>query len=174
MRRFYPYYAKGEGQFVAVLKKIKKEDTYCTLKTSISPLSSKLKQELINIFKENLNTTDIPLYMYHDNIITLPKEYLPIPNSHMLSVGVKVGSFEKNRFIFHHQFFKAYGELFKNQVHLSLEDERLEKYLRGEEIDDFDNLKGYGVIFLEGVALGGFKASNGRLKNYYPKGLRKQ
>ena len=43
--------------------------------------------------------------------------------------------------------------------------------LTREEIDDFDNLKGYGVIFLEGVALGGFKASNGRLKNYYPKGL---
>ena len=174
MRRFYPYYAKGEGQFVAVLKKIKKDNIYCTLKTSISPLSSKVKQEIINIFKDNLNTTDIPLYMYHDNIITLPKEYLPIPNSHMLSVGVKVGSFEKNRFIFHHQFFKAYGELFKNQVHLSLEDERLEKYLHGEEIDDFDNLKGYGVIFLEGIPLGGFKASNGRLKNYYPKGLRKQ
>ena len=41
-----------------------------------------------------------------------------------------------------------------------------------EEIDDFDNLKGYGVILLEGVSLGGFKASNGKLKNYYPKELR--
>ena len=173
-RRFYPYYAKGEGQFVAVLKKIKKEDTSPTIKTSLLPIPEKMKQEIQTILKENLNDFSFPLYLYHDNIITIPKEYIPVPSSSMLSVGVKVGSYKHNHFTFHHQFFKAYGEFFKNKVYLSLEDKRISQYLHGEELEDFDNLKGYGVIFLEGVALGGFKASNGRLKNYYPKGLRKQ
>ncbi|MBP3324067.1 MAG: methylase, partial [Clostridia bacterium] len=51
-------------------------------------------------------------------------------------------------------------------------DESLIKYLKGEEIDVPDNLKGFTLVSVEGVSLGFGKASNGRLKNKYPKGLR--
>ena len=51
-------------------------------------------------------------------------------------------------------------------------DFRLNQYLEGLEIHD-DNVKnGFGVLIVEGMPLGGFKAVNGVLKNYYPKGLR--
>jgi NOL1/NOP2/fmu family ribosome biogenesis protein len=50
------------------------------------------------------------------------------------------------------------------------------KYLAGEEIACSDSLRGFVAVCLRigehAVTLGGGKASGGRLKNYYPKGLR--
>ena len=68
--------------------------------------------------------------------------------------------------------FTAYGKYFKNKVNLNLDDERVMKYLHGEEIQ-YECKNGYGVLMVDGYPLGGFKASNGNLKNHYPKGLRK-
>ena len=63
------------------------------------------------------------------------------------------------------------GKYFKNKLLLDASDSRCLHYIRGEEISaDIDN--GFGVIEIEGLILGGFKASNKVLKNYYPKGLR--
>ena len=43
-------------------------------------------------------------------------------------------------------------------------------FLRGEEIDC--DTKGYTAVCVAGVTTGFGKASSGRLKNRYPKGLR--
>ena len=53
---------------------------------------------------------------------------------------------------------------------LSLDDKRVYDFLRGLEIDC--NKKGYVGVFVEGMSIGFGKASNGKLKNHYPKGLR--
>ena len=58
---------------------------------------------------------------------------------------------------------------------LSASDERVNRYLRGEEIDApelSDEKNGYACVLFEGAPLGGGKAVCGRLKNHYPKGLR--
>jgi NOL1/NOP2/fmu family ribosome biogenesis protein len=44
-------------------------------------------------------------------------------------------------------------------------------YLRGEELDA-DVEKGWILITVNGLSLGWGKASQGRIKNHYPKGLR--
>lgn len=68
--------------------------------------------------------------------------------------------------------FGIYEEYFKNVLNLKLNDERVEKFLSGEEID-CENQKGYTLLAVEGVSLGFGKCSNGRMKNKYPKGLRR-
>ena len=45
------------------------------------------------------------------------------------------------------------------------------KYLHGEQIQA-EVLDGFGVLFVNGIPLGGYKASRNTLNNYYPKGLR--
>ena len=55
---------------------------------------------------------------------------------------------------------------------LTRKDERVEKYIAGEEIDTTENIKGWCAVFFEGASLGGGKASGGKIKNHYPKGLR--
>lgn len=72
-----------------------------------------------------------------------------------------------------HQFFSAYGRLFKRQENLTRGDARVAEYLRGEEIEAVDtSSSGFVAVLFEGAPLGGGKASSGRIKNHYPKGLR--
>ena len=80
---------------------------------------------------------------------------------------------KKGVFFPHHQLFSAYGHLFKRQERLARGDGRVEKYLRGEEIEATEkDASGYLAVLYEGAPLGGGKASMGRIKNHYPKGLR--
>ena len=60
----------------------------------------------------------------------------------------------------------------KIKVELMRGDARVEKYLRGEEIDCDAAESGWCAVCYEGVPLGGGKISGGRVKNHYPKGLR--
>ena len=46
------------------------------------------------------------------------------------------------------------------------------KFLHGEEIKIDESIKGYTLVCVNGISLGFGKASNGNLKNKYPKGLR--
>ena len=88
------------------------------------------------------------------------------------SYGVLLGEVVKNYFSPNHYFFKAYYDLFKNKVNLDINNPLIKNYLIGEEINQECN-NGYGVLLVNNIPLGGFKAVNNRLKNYYPKGLRK-
>jgi NOL1/NOP2/fmu family ribosome biogenesis protein len=63
------------------------------------------------------------------------------------------------------------GHMFKRKIELSLDDERLKKYLHGEEIS-VDCPNGWAVVTTQGCTLGGVKVVNGTAKNHYPKGLR--
>ena len=45
-------------------------------------------------------------------------------------------------------------------------------YLHGEEIAVSQDVKGYTAVCVNGITTGFCKASNSRLKNKYPKGLR--
>jgi NOL1/NOP2/fmu family ribosome biogenesis protein len=54
---------------------------------------------------------------------------------------------------------------------MDYKDDMVSKYLRGEQI--FSSvLNGFGVLKINNISLGGYKANSGNLNNYYPKGLR--
>ena len=70
----------------------------------------------------------------------------------------------------------AYGTELSVKVVLSPDDPSVAKYLAGEEIGVDSAASGYAAVLLRvgdaELSLGGGKLSGGRLKNYYPKGLR--
>ncbi len=166
-RRFYPHKAIGEGQFMAVLKnKLEKTDTYtcaskmnCTDKTVLQFLENTLvsfDKAAVKLYNKN------PVYFEND---------FDINEGTAFSYGVTIGEIKKNYILPHHQFFMALGNSFKRKIELSVSDERLAKYLHGEEIEvECDN--GWAAVLVDGVALGGAKVVGGIAKNHYPKGLR--
>ena len=159
--RFYPHIFKGEGQFACVLKK-KGNLIKTKLDFKTNDIIDKYIKSDINI---KLNTE-----IYDNKCYT--KLPFDINGLKIISSGVKLGEIKKDRFIYHHNFITAYGIFFKNKLNLSLNDPRLAKYLHGYEIEDENVSNGYGVILVNNYPLGLFKASNGRLKNHYPSGLR--
>jgi len=161
----------GEGQFIAkLIKKSENLNEKYSKKQKYSPHKNDLKivEEFI---KENLVKMDFKYYSIGNNIYVYDEEF-NIDSDGVVCLGVNLGQIHNNRLNVHHQFFKAYGEYFKNKIQLNFNDERVNKYLRGEEIEVEPNVKGYACVLVNGVPLGGGKASQGKLKNHYPKGLR--
>ncbi len=172
--RFYPHKNPGEGQFMAYLTKsgnysAPKEDFFLP---PLKKINDKERKLIMESFGNSIDLTKESLYKFKEDVIIYPSFYPKLPAKGIAYSGVIVGSFSKNRFVPHHNFFHCYGNWFKNTVNLQADDINLQKYLRGEEIIVEDVKPGYGALLCEGTPLGGYKASNGRLKNHYPKGLR--
>ena len=173
-RRFYPHKSRGEGQFIALLKKDENSEDLPTIlyKDSVKSPSKAdeavarafLKDNLINGFSGRIISVGEQLALVcHD---------LPLPPYSVFMGGVLLGEVKKGILFPHHQFFSAYGADMKRKVELKRGDARVEKYLGGEEIDTDITDGGWCAVTYEGVALGGGKISGGRVKNHYPKGLR--
>ncbi len=166
--RFYPHNSVGEGQFMCAIKK--NEETEESNKRGhyikLESKELKLVNEFLNDTVENLK---LNLIKRNNQIYHLIKD-INLDNINVLSYGVKIGEIDK-RFIPNHHFFKVFGKYCKNQLVLNIDDINVVKYLRGEQLD-INMPKGYGVIMIDNLSLGGFKSSDGVLKNLYPKGLR--
>ena len=109
-----------------------------------------------------------------DKIMILPKNYnfnaagIPI-----LRAGVILGEKVRNRIEPHHSAFcAAKPEDCASAVSLSADSPSIKAYLHGEEIAVPPETKGYTAVCVDGMTTGFGKASGGRLKNKYPKGLR--
>lgn len=166
--RFYPHLAKGEGQFMAVLKN--KNMTEETVKYK-SREKKNNEIDIVNKFiKDNLEDINLNIVKRGNRYYHLISD-IDLSNLNVINYGIELGEVQNNRFIPYHHMFKALGSYFKNQIVLEPTNPNIYKYLHGEEIiEEVSN--GFGVIKINNLYLGGFKASQNHLKNYYPKGLR--
>ena len=163
--RLYPHEVKGEGQFVALLKKKEKNNF-----VSKSHLFLKKNEKFEEFLKNFLNFQPI-IYDYKDFSYIVKDSYLIKKDVNYLSIGVRVGQDRKKYFDLNHYLFSSFGSKFNKQINLDFSDARVKKYLRGETLDIIGS-DGYGALLISGCALGGYKISDGKFKNLYPKGLR--
>ncbi len=176
-RRFYPHLQPGEGQFMCLFRKTEAGDNRKTkLCDSLKELTAGdralVEAFLQNVLQEALESI-LPNYKIkkqNDIVYLIPEEAIVPPHSVYLS-GIAVGKIQKGRIEPHHQFFSAMGKHFKRKLCLSHNDADVWTYLHGETlVTTLSN--GYGVLMIEGAAVGGIKVVDGMAKNHYPKGLR--
>lgn len=174
-RRFYPHIEMGEGQYIALMQRDENIGILPTIlyKDATKPLSKEEMAITEKFLSDNL--TERPhgrLIKQGEGVALLPHD-CPVPKSGVFMPGVMLGEIRRGNFFPHHQLFSAYGLSFKRQENLHKNDPRVSKYLFGEEIDAVETAEsGFLAVLYEGVPLGGGKASGGRIKNHYPKGLR--
>lgn len=155
----FPNLYDGEGQFIALLHK----------KGITSSSTNKSKNKIIH--KDLLNKYKLDF----QNEININKEiYLnnftfDLSKLNLIRPGLHLGSLDKNVFIpsFH------LAHYLNSSISIALTEEEFKKYIHGEEIIKNINIKNdFYVVSYNGINLGFAKYVNGRLKNYYPKGLR--
>lgn len=163
--RLYPHEVRGEGQFVAVMRKL--EDNDFTPERNIKLKKSSISDNFIK--KIGLNSENVVEYKSSAyNVVDLSMIKYGV---NYLSIGVKMGEVNNARFEPHHNLFTAFGRDLPLVLNLDHQENRAVKYLRGETFDcDLDD--GFGAVLINGCAVGGFKISGGKFKNHYPKGLR--
>ena len=172
MVRVYPADG-GEGHFAA---KMRKKGDLMPTHTDVCVISSKQRDLALSFYDELFSGRPFGdnIEVVGDKVMLLPKEGFPAMHGlGIIRAGLMLGEIKKNRIEPHHSLFMASKkDQLKSFIDLSLDDERIIKFLKGEEIAIDDSLKGYTAVFVEGIALGFGKAVNGVLKNKYPKGLR--
>lgn len=173
-RRFYPHKSLGEGQFVALMQKSQNTAKKPTIlyKCASKPLQKSDEAIVKKFVFDALGYLPYGKFIKQGDGVALITHDCPIPSFGVFMPGVMLGEIKKGNFFPHHQFFSAYGKEMINKESLKVGDPRVEAYLRGEEIDAKECQNGWVAVCYEGVALGGGKASSGKIKNHYPKGLR--
>ena len=160
--KLFPHRVFGEGHFVSLLKKDgeKKQNEQKSQDFLFQQqnISAKFKDSKFVQMKERT-------YVVKD--IDVDLKGLRIMRS-----GVLLGEKKKNRFEMN-EILPMYLRTneFSNRVQFSVEDIRLEKYLKGEtiEVHEQDVKDGMVVVCVDQYPLGFAKCTNGVLKNKYPK-----
>ena len=171
--RRYPHLHTGEGQFMAILEKVGDTDnSYLSDKFSavnFSEISRKDKNTLNDFFKNIADISSLQIFKKNDSFFAIPQTLIDLENLNVLNAGCLIGTINKNIFKISHNFYKVYSHLFFN--HIELDSTQATNYIKGLEIDSpHENC--ICVVTHLGVALGGGKVTNNKIKNYYPKELR--
>ncbi len=173
-KRIYPMDG-GEGHFAAKLRKKDESSGYTNTSSALPTPVKKIPQLVFDFFKDTFKSTEPfqKLYVKDDKVYILPPVCPDLQGTHAIRAGVFAGYIKKNYFEPEHSLFStACPQNVKRVLDLKLTDIRVQQFLRGEEISTDLNDKGYTLVCVEGIPLGFGKASSGRLKNKYPKGLR--
>ncbi|AFA47161.1 RsmF rRNA methyltransferase first C-terminal domain-containing protein [Acetobacterium woodii] len=181
--RIMPMNVNGEGHFIA---KLIKSETASELRTAKpgypkSRLKKASQTELIdyqNFVKNNLEPGfykkfENRLYLLGEHLYALPEgiDLEKIANLKLLRTGLHLGTFKKNRFEPSYALAMTLALAEAKNV-CDLKDEaQAYQYLKGEALN-MGTQKGWILVGFNGFPLGFGKASEGLIKNHYPKGLR--
>ena len=169
-RRIWPCQG-GEGHFMAKLRKVAPAETKKTarVKTAKAAKPNAAWQAFAGEYFPQL--AGLPAMQLEDMVLLMPEE-MPALKLHVLRAGVLAGTVQKNRFVPAHHLFTAFGAGCTNREELTLEDDRTQAWLRGEEIEAHTAQNGWCCVTVDGMPLSGGKVSGGKVKNHLPKALR--
>jgi NOL1/NOP2/sun family putative RNA methylase len=172
--RLFPHRIKGEGHFMALLRKKqfldsvekKKEDT-----EKEKPLPGELA-DFLSLLSKPFDTRRI--YIKDETVYYLPESF-PKQGKKLryLRTGLLIGELKKGRFEPAQPLAMVLKpEEFGQTICWNKEDERVIRYLKGETIslkEEEGQRKGWCLICVDGFPLGFAKGSGSTLKNkYYP------
>lgn len=187
--RIWPHRTDGEGHYIAVLRKNGEQENR-KRRVPHYALEKKVFADYILFCQETLVEPEWwikrkEFTLFGDQLYLLPPEMPAFDGLRVLRPGLHLGTVKKNRFEPSHALALALQpkevQLSKNQ---SAESAETYAYLKGETLEaeqltfldgntEKKPVKGWTLITVDGYSLGWAKLTGGRLKNHYPKGLRK-
>lgn len=186
--RIWPHERRGEGHVVAVLRSAGADDARGERRSGQARKLPKPAAEAWAAFaafaRELAPEWRLPAgkpLLYGEQLYVLPEdagfEAERLDGLRVLRPGLHVATVRKGRIEPAHALALALhaNDLPANrQVELPAEEPAVHAYLRGESLPLSASRQGWTLVTTDGLPLGWGKASNGEMKNHYPKGLRIQ
>ncbi|HYE56832.1 MAG TPA: RNA methyltransferase [Chitinophagaceae bacterium] len=169
--RFYPDKLKGEGFFLACLRKHQGESgKWHPSKHRTEKLSRQEQQAVASWIDPG---ADLHLFRHKEDVIAVPRSFEQVipylqERLYMRQAGTLVGKLARNELVPDHAL--AMSTIFNNaitRIPLNLDDAL--QYLRKAEVFPVSDHKGWALAVYEGFNLGWMKMLGNRLNNYYPK-----
>lgn len=171
--RLWPHKLKGEGHFVALLRK-KTSAPSGRFQPGYVPAKGMKLDAFHRFVEENLNVEIEGVFdTKGSNLYCLPQQVPDVSGLKVAKFGWYLGEFAKERFEPSHSLLIALaGRDIKNTVSFGRDSKEVYSYLKGETLM-IEGEKGYTGICVDGYTLGWAKQTGDMLKNLYPKGWRK-
>ena len=176
--RIWPHKMHGEGHYLALLQKGEKSEKLVVKEKK--KRAKKVPEELLAFFEDITWEMDWSrLEIYSEKVYYMPEDIPNVKGIRFLRTGLYLGDVKKNRFEPSQSLAMCLKkEEYRRTISLSVEDERVIRYLKGEtiEVDDLvpQKEKGWQLVLVDGYPLGFGKLANGTLKNKYLPGWRWQ
>lgn len=170
-RRVFPMDG-GEGHFVARFRR--KGEAVRATAPPAAGRPGNVEREARALYQELFTGEPSgPMGAFGGKVLLLPPGLPELSGLHVLRAGVELAQIKGSRLEPAHGVFMSRAkEECRRALDFPPDSPQLLSFLRGEEIDCQE--KGYTAVCVNGVVTGFGKASGGRLKNRYPKGLRLQ
>ena len=162
----YPHRMKGEGHFVALLRRAGEGTASAATDTSL-PRPDKQQLKALRDFAPD---APMPTALLGDTLVCLP-DCPDVKGLKVLRVGLHLGQMKGKVFQPDHAW--AVSICPPALPRLPLTEEQARRYQAGEVLDAPEGLRGFVLPTLAGLPLGWGKVSDGMMKNHYPKGLRR-
>ena len=189
--RLWPHKLRGEGHYVAVLRK------EGTLADGGSGLLKNGYENGITAGDSKSAAAGIPEYLafagetfagdalekyagrecrylkFGEQLYRIPEGMPSVKGLKVLRPGLHLGTLKKNRFEPSHALALALRpDQVKHVCSLESDSPQVKAYLNGQTLN-MDGEKGWYLVTVDGYSIGWGKLAGGILKNHYPKGLRK-
>lgn len=178
--RIFPHKMKGEGHFLALLQKGEKEEMRQERSTYMTKSTKKVPEEIQEFFRSvTWELKPERLDIHGERVYYMPDSLPDMKGIRFLRTGLLLGELKKKRFE-PSQALAMYlrKEEYAHTISLSVDDERITRYLKGEtiEVDDLVEGKeaGWQLVCVDDYPLGWGKLNRGTLKNKYLPGWRNQ
>ncbi len=172
--RFFPHRLKGEGQFAALLQK-RGGGAGGEYVSSYVPKSAKIPEAMEEFLKgiREADSWKERITFLGERAFLYPEKTPDHKGLRMSRTGLYLGDCKKKRFEPSQALALALGpDSYEHCYSLSLDDERVERYLRGESFE-LPCEDGMLLLLVEGYPLGWGKCKQGRMKNKYNPAWRK-
>ncbi len=168
---FYPHKVKGEGLFIAALRKTEPQhEVHFKIRKGLSAPPKKILEQL-----ESWTTLKSPTYFtWNDVVYAIPdslKKETEILLDHLkfVQAGTALAIMKHDKLIPEHAAALAINLNQKNFLQLEVSEQDALRYLRKEPVEINGAAKGYTLITYKGLALGWANVLDNRMNNLYPK-----
>lgn len=173
MLRLYPHRVRGEGHFVACLRRAGDAPAADLMRPAAERLSppAPAVRAAYSAFATPLRGLPAANAQLGDALLSAP-DLPPLDGVRVLRAGVQLGTLKGKVFAPDHALAMCLSPACGLPV-LALDRAGALRYQSGEALPAPENMSGWALAVYEGLVLGFGKASGGQFKNHYPKGLRR-
>ena len=167
MLRIWPHKVKGEGHFVARMRKT--GDGVLPDGERMPAADKTAVAECRKFIRETGMTLPGEICAFGAQLVCPPPSVPPLKGIKVLRLGLHLGQMKGKVFAPDHALALAV----KCARTADIDESAAHRFLHGETLPCDESMKGWVVPVYDGMQLGWGKASGGQIKNHYPKGLRK-
>ena len=167
--KLYPHRVRGEGHFAA--RFVRAQGERMRIRPAKLPVDRRAAEAWRRFAADFLlKLPQGELFSFGDSLCLVPEGLFSLDGLKVLRPGLCLGTYRGGRFEPAHALALGLPRANFTRV-VDCSDEEIARYLRGEELSAQGN--GWCVVAYRGWPVGLGKLSGGRLKNHYPKGLRR-